>query len=123
MPIPKNIPQTIDAYIALFPADIQNLLQQMRSTIKTSAPLAEETISYAMPTFQLNGKNLVHFAAFKNHIGFYPAPSGIKYFEKELSIYKYSKGSIQFPLNQPLPLKLVAKIVKYRVSESNQLKK
>ena len=110
-------PTTIDEYIKGFPANIQSLLQQVRKTISSAAPGAEETISYAIPTFKLNG-NLVHFAAFKNHIGFYPAPTGLKEFEKELSPYAQGKGSAQFPLDQPLPLALITKIVKYRVKEN-----
>jgi uncharacterized protein YdhG (YjbR/CyaY superfamily) len=105
---------TIDEYIAIFPKDVQKLLKQVRETIRKAAPKAEEKISYAMPTFALNG-NLVHFAAFKNHIGFYPAPQGIEEFKKELAKYEGAKGSVQFPLDQPLPLGLIAKIVKYRV--------
>lgn len=107
--------ETIDEYIASFPKDIQKLLKEMRATIQKAAPKAEEAIKYAMPTFVLNG-NLVHFAAFKNHIGFYPAPQGIEEFKKELSKYKGAKGSVQFPLDQPLPLSLVTKIVKFRVA-------
>jgi uncharacterized protein YdhG (YjbR/CyaY superfamily) len=110
-------PKTIDEYIANFPQEIQTLLQQIRTTIKEAAPEADETINYAMPTFVLNG-NLVHFAAFKNHIGFYPVPSGIEAFKKELSVYKGAKGSVQFPLDKPLPLKLITKIVKFRVEEN-----
>jgi uncharacterized protein YdhG (YjbR/CyaY superfamily) len=109
--------ETIDEYIAGFPKDIQKLLKEMRATIKKAAPKAEEAIKYAMPTFVLNG-NLVHFAAFKNHIGFYPAPQGIEEFKKELSKYKGAKGSVQFPLDQPLPLSLVTKIVKFRVAKN-----
>jgi uncharacterized protein YdhG (YjbR/CyaY superfamily) len=112
--------ETIDEYIAGFPKDIQKLLKEMRAIIKKAAPKAEEAIKYAMPTFVLNG-NLVHFAAFKNHIGFYPAPQGIEEFKKELSKYKGAKGSVQFPLDQPLPLSLVTKIVKFRVAK-NMLK-
>ncbi len=108
---------TIDAYIATFPASTQALLQQMRSTITKAAPKAEEAISYGMPTFKLQG-NLVHFAAYKNHIGFYPAPSGIVNFEEELTKYQTSKGAIQFPINEKLPLALIAKIVKFRVKEN-----
>ena len=104
----------IDEYIKGFPAPIQKLLQQVRETIKKAAPDADETIKYSMPTFTLNG-NLVHFAAFKNHIGLYPTPNGIDAFKKELSVYKGAKGSVQFPLDQPMPLELIAKIVKYRV--------
>ncbi len=108
---------TIDAYIASFPASTQNLLQQMRSTITNAAPKAEEAISYGMPTFKLQG-NLVHFAGYKSHIGFYPAPSGIEAFADELKKYKTSKGAIQFPIDEKLPLALVTKIVKFRVKEN-----
>jgi uncharacterized protein YdhG (YjbR/CyaY superfamily) len=107
----------IDKYISGFPKEVQVLLEQVRTTIRQAAPEAEETIKYAMPTFVLNG-NLVHFAAFKNHIGFYPVPSGIEAFKKELSAYKQGKGSVQFPLDQPIPLDLIAKIVKYRIVEN-----
>jgi len=107
-------PANIDEYIKGWPKDIQAKLQAMRETIQKAAPEAEETISYAMPTFKLNG-NLVHFAAYQNHVGFYPVPSGMKEFEKELSVYKSGKGSAQFPHDQPLPLALVTKIVKFRV--------
>jgi uncharacterized protein YdhG (YjbR/CyaY superfamily) len=109
--------KTIDEYIQRFPADIQKQLQQIRAAIKEAAPGADETIKYAMPTFILNG-NLVHFAAFKNHIGLYPAPSGTEAFKEELSIYKGGKGSVQFPLNQPMPLGLISAIVKFRVREN-----
>ena len=108
---------SIDEYIASFPEDIQNILNDIRATIRAAAPEATEKISYQMPTFFLNG-NLVHFAAFKTHVGFYPTPSGIDEFKAELSKYKGSKGSIQFPIDQPVPLDLIAKIVKYRVSEN-----
>jgi uncharacterized protein YdhG (YjbR/CyaY superfamily) len=108
---------SIDEYIATFPEEIQKKLQEMRATIRAAAPDAEEKISYQMPTFTLNG-NLVHFAAFKNHIGFYPAPRGIEAFKDELSIYKGAKGSVQFPLDRPLPLELVSRIVKFRVAEN-----
>lgn len=110
---------TIDAYIATFPASTQALLQQMRSTIAKAAPRAEEAISYGMPTFKLHG-NLVHFAGYKNHIGFYPAPSGIDAFADELKKYKTSKGAIQFPIDEKLPLTLVTKIVKFRVKENTE---
>jgi len=93
--------ETIDEYIKTFPKDVRGILEQMRQTIRTAAPEAVEAISYQMPTFKLNGKNLVHFAAFKNHIGFYPIPSGIEAFKKELSAYKQGKGSVQFPLDKP----------------------
>lgn len=113
----KSEVKTIDEYIATFPEDLQKTLRQVRDTIRKAAPGAEETISYAIPTFKLNG-NLVHFAAFKNHIGFYPAPSGIEAFKKELSVYKGAKGSVQFPLGQPIPLTLIVRIVKFRVKEN-----
>jgi uncharacterized protein YdhG (YjbR/CyaY superfamily) len=109
---------TIDEYIKTFPTNTQSLLQKMRQIIKEAAPEAVEAISYQMPTFKLNGKNLVHFAAFKNHIGFYPIPSGIEAFKKELSPYKQGKGSVQFPIDKPIPYDLVEKIVKYRVREN-----
>jgi uncharacterized protein YdhG (YjbR/CyaY superfamily) len=108
---------SIDEYIATFPAEIQKILQEIRAVVKAAAPEAEEKISYQMPTFFLKG-NLVHFAAFKNHIGFYPAPTGIEAFAQDLSKYKGAKGSVQFPLNQPMPLDLIARIVKYRVAEN-----
>ena len=108
---------SIDEYIATFPTEIQKILEEMRATIKAAAPEAEEKISYQMPTFTLKG-NLVHFAAFKNHIGFYPVPTGIEKFKKELSVYQGSKGSVQFPLDQPIPYNLISKIVKFRVKEN-----
>src|SRR4030043_417649 len=109
---------TMDDYIKTFPTDVQNILEKMRQTIRKAAPEASEAISYQMPTFKLNGKNLVHFAAFKNHIGFYPIPSGIEAFKKELSPYKQGKGSVQFPLDKPIPFNLVEKIVIFRVKEN-----
>lgn len=112
-----QMPKDIDEYIAGFPKEIQKLLEQIRNTIKQAAPEAEEAIKYAMPTYVLNG-NLVHFAAFKNHIGFYPVPSGIEAFKQELSVYKGAKGSVQFPLDKPMPLDLISKIVKFRVKEN-----
>jgi uncharacterized protein YdhG (YjbR/CyaY superfamily) len=113
----ENIPKNIDEYIAGFQLDIQKKLNEIRITIRKAAPQAEEAIRYSMPTFILHG-NLVHFAAMKNHIGFYPTPTGIEKFKKELSIYKRGKGSIQFPLKDPVPLDLIAKIVKFRVREN-----
>ena len=113
----KNGINSIDEYIATFPKDIQKILEELRATIKAAAPDAEEKISYQMPTFFLNG-NLVHFAAFKKHIGFYPTPSGIEAFQKELSAYEGAKGSVQFPLDKPMPLKLITRIVKFRVAEN-----
>jgi uncharacterized protein YdhG (YjbR/CyaY superfamily) len=113
----KNSFKTIDEYIKTFPNDIRKILETVRQTIKKAAPEAEEAISYQMPTFKLNG-NLVHFAAFKNHIGFYPTPSGTKTFKKEISNYRSGKGSIQFPIDKPMPLTLIKKIVEYRAKES-----
>ena len=110
--------QTINEYIKTFPKDIQKILESVRQAIKNAAPEAEETINYQIPTFKLNG-NLVHFAAFKNHIGFYPTPSGQKAFQKELAVYKSGKGSVQFPLDKPIPLSLIKKIVQYRVKENS----
>lgn len=108
---------TIDEYIATFPKDIQLILEKIRTTIHKAAPQAEEAISYQMPTFKLNG-NLVHFAAYKNHIGFYPVPSGIEKFKKELSACKGAKGSVQFPLDRPIPYALISKMVRFRVKEN-----
>lgn len=107
---------TIDEYIASFPKEIQEILESIRKSIKSSAPNATETISYQMPAFRLNGI-LGYFAAFKNHIGFYPTPSAITQFSKELSNYEFSKGAIKFPLNEPIPLELIKKIVEFRVKE------
>ncbi|MES2138613.1 MAG: DUF1801 domain-containing protein [Bacteroidota bacterium] len=109
--------KNIDEYIAGFPKEVQKILEQVRSTIKKAVPEAEETISYAIPTFTLNG-NLVHFAAFKNHIGLYPAPRENEAFKKELSKYKGGKGTVQFPLDERLPLNLITKMVKFRVKEN-----
>ena len=114
---PKTKPSNIDEYMAGLPENIQKILEELRSTIRKAAPTAEETINYGIPTFTLNG-NLVHFAAFKNHIGFYPAPSGIEAFKKELSVYDGAKGSVQFPVKDKLPLALITKIVKFRVKEN-----
>jgi uncharacterized protein YdhG (YjbR/CyaY superfamily) len=113
---------SIDEYISTFPKGVQKILEEVRETIKKAAPNAEEAISYQIPTFKLYG-NLVHFAAFKNHIGFYPAPSGQEAFKKELSVFKNGKGSVQFPIDKPMPLKLIIKIVKYRVKESEERNK
>jgi len=110
--------KTIDEYIKTFPEDVQAILQKVRQTIRKAAPQAEEAISYQMPTFKLNGRNLVHFAGYKNHVGFYPVPSGIDAFEKELSPYKQGKGSVQFPLDRPVPYDLVRKIVLFRMKEN-----
>jgi uncharacterized protein YdhG (YjbR/CyaY superfamily) len=108
---------SIDEYIAAFPEEIQKILEELRATIKSATPGAEEKISYQMPTFTLKG-NLVHFAAHKKHIGFYPTPSGIQAFKRELCIYETSKGAIKFPIDKPLPLDLISKIVKFRVNEN-----
>ncbi len=113
----KTTPKDIDEYIAGFPKDIQTILQKIRKTVKKAAPDAKEKISYQMPTFDLNG-NLVHFAAFKNHIGFYPTPSGTAKFKKEISGYQAAKGSIQFSLDQPIPYELIRQIVEFRVKEN-----
>lgn len=113
----KTAPKDIDEYIAGFPKNIQTILQKIRKTIKKAAPEAQEKIGYQMPTFTLNG-NLVHFAAFKNHIGFYPTPSGTEKFKKEISVYRAAKGSIQFPLDQPIPYDLISQIVEFRVKEN-----
>ena len=114
-----NKPNNIDEYIAGFPKDTQKILEQIRATIKKAAPDAEETISYAIPTFTLRGKYLVYFAAYKKHVGFYPVPGGNKEFEKDFSSYRTSgKGTIQFPLDKPIPLNLITKIVKFRVKEN-----
>lgn len=112
-----NGTKLVDKYIAGFPSNIQVLLEKMRETICKAAPNAQQTIGYGIPTFKLNG-NLVHFAGYKHHIGFYPAPSAITAFAKELSVYEGAKGSVQFPVDKPLPLSLVTKIVKFRVKEN-----
>ena len=110
-------PKTIDEYIAGFPDEVQVILRKIRTTIRKAAPIAEESIKYGVPTYVQNG-NLVHFAAFRNHIGFYPTPSAIEKFRKELSRWKSAKGSVQFPLDEPMPYALITKIVKFRVKES-----
>ena len=109
--------KNIDEYISAFQKEIQQKLREIRTTIRKAAPDAEEAISYGIPTFKLKG-NLVHFAAFKNHIGFYPTPRGITTFKKELARYESGKGSIQFPLDEPLPLPLITRIVKARVKDN-----
>ncbi len=109
----------IDEYIKKFPEEVQGKLEKLRQVIVENAPDAVEKISYGMPTFYLNG-NLVHFAAYSGHIGFYPAPSGIEAFIDELSVYKTSKGAIQFPINEELPLDLIKKIVLFRVGENTK---
>lgn len=108
----------VDEYIAMFPENIQDKLKELRELIREIAPETEEIISYKMPTFRLNGI-LLHFAAYKNHIGFYPTPSGIAEFKDELSSYKHAKGSVQFPIDETLPINLIRKMVAFRVKENN----
>jgi uncharacterized protein YdhG (YjbR/CyaY superfamily) len=110
-------PNGINEHIASFPKDVQSILEKVRGTIRKAAPKAEETINYGIPTFTLEG-NLVHFAGFKSHIGFYPTPSGIEKFKAELSKYEGAKGSVKFPLDKPIPYTLISKIVKFRVKEN-----
>ncbi len=117
----KNQIKTIDEYIDAFPKDVQVKLQKIRQTIKAAAPQALEGISYKMPAFKIK-KYLVFFAAFKNHIGFYPMPSAIQAFKKELSMYKTAKGSIQFPMDKPIPFDLIKRIVKFRMKEITEKK-
>lgn len=105
----------IDSYISRSPADVQKVLRSVRSAIRAAAPDAEEAMAYGIPTFKMNGKNLVHFGAFAHHIGFYPTPGAIVEFEKEFAGYKQAKGSVQFPLDQPMPLALIKKVVSYRL--------
>lgn len=115
-----NSAKTIDEYIKGFPSGVQIKLTEIRSLVKKLVPTATEAISYGMPTFKLNGKNLVHFAGYKSHIGFYPTPSALTAFEKELSIYKTSKGTAQFKLDEDLPIKLIEEMVKFRIGENNR---
>ena len=111
-------PTTINEYIAGFPEDTQGILNQVRATIRRAAPDAVESIGYGMPAYKLNGRPLVYFAGFKNHIGFYATPTGHSEFAKELSKYKQGKGSVQFPIDQPMPLELITQIVEFRVIEN-----
>ena len=113
----------VNEYIAAFPEEVQNKLAQIRAIVKAVAPEAEESISYGIPAYKLNKRPLVYFAGNKNHIGFYATPTGHAAFAKELSKYKQGKGSVQFPLNEPLPLKLIERIVQFRVAENNQKRK
>lgn len=117
MMITKGQSENVDEYIASFPEEVQIKLEKLRAIIKKAAPDATETINYAVPTYKLNG-NLVHFAGYKKHIGFYPAPSGIEKFAEELSVYETAKGSVKFPLDKPVPYDLVAEIVAFRVREN-----
>ena len=109
--------KTIDEYIRMFPDNVRVLLEQVRLAVRRAAPEAVETISYRMPAFKLDGKVLVFFAAWEKHIGFYPTPSGTRAFDRELSHYKRAKGSIQFPMNEPMPLDLIERIVRFRAEE------
>jgi uncharacterized protein YdhG (YjbR/CyaY superfamily) len=113
----RSEPKDIDEYIAGFPMDVEEILEEIRTTIRKAAPDAEETIKYQMPTFTLNG-NLVHFAAYKKHIGFYPAPRGVEKFKQALSAYEGAKSTVRFPLDKPIPFGLISKIVKFRVKKS-----
>ncbi|MBL8024954.1 MAG: DUF1801 domain-containing protein [Fibrobacteres bacterium] len=113
---------SIDSYISQFPAATQKLLKQFRAIVSRAAPKATETIAYQIPTFYLNG-NLVHFAAYESHIGFYPTPSAIRSFKKELAAYKTSKGAVQFPIDEPLPENLIKKMVRFKVKENMEIKK
>jgi uncharacterized protein YdhG (YjbR/CyaY superfamily) len=113
----KNIAPDVDSYIAAYPAKVQKMMKQIRSVIKKSAPEAEESISYMMPAYKLHGP-LVYFGGYEKHIGFYPTGSGVAAFQKEIAAYKHSKGAVQFPLDQALPLELIEKIVKFRVKEN-----
>ena len=117
MPV-KTRSKEIDKFIAGFPREVQEILEKVRKTIRDAAPEAEETINYGIPTFTHQGKNLVHFSAFKKHVGFYPTPSGIEKFKKDLSDYELAKGSVKFPLDQPIPYDLIARIVEFRVKEN-----
>ncbi len=114
----RSAASSIDEYIAEFPPQTRKVLEQLRALISSTAPDATETISYAMPTFDLNGRHLVHFAGYEKHVGFYPIPSGMEAFEEELKPYKRGKGSVQFPLGQPLPTDLIRRIVEFRVEEN-----
>jgi len=113
----QTAPKNIDEYIAGFPKEVQEKLEQIRLTIRKAAPDAEETISYKMPTFTLMGKYLVYFAAYKNHISLYPAPIEVEEFKKDLDVYGSGKGTVKFPLDKPIPFDLISRIVKYRVKE------
>jgi len=116
----RSTANSIDEYIAEFPPETQQVLEALRALIRATAPDARETISYAIPTFDLNGKHLVHFAGYQKHIGFYPTGSGIEAFKEELKSYKCAKGSVQFPLDRPLPTDLIRRIVKFRVEENTK---
>ena len=114
----RSTATSIDEYIGAFPPETEEVLEELRSLIKATAPDATETISYAIPTFDLNGRHLVHFAGYEKHVGFYPIPSGMEAFEEELKHYKRGKGSVQFPLDRPLPTDLIRRMVEFRVGEN-----
>jgi uncharacterized protein YdhG (YjbR/CyaY superfamily) len=116
----RTAPRDIDEYIAGFPSEVQEMLEKIRMTIRKAAPDAEETISYQIPTFTLKGKYLIYFAAFKKHIGLYPAPRGVEKFKKQLSVYEGGKGTVRFPLDKPIPFGLIERIVKFRVKENQE---
>ena len=115
----QTAPKDIDEYIAGFPNDVQEILEKIRMTIRKAAPAAEEAISYKMPTFNLKGQYLIYFAAYKKHIGLYPVPVGDAEFNEEMSAYQAGKGTLQFPLDKPIPYKLISKIVKVRAKENS----
>ena len=116
----RSTAHSIEAYIAQFPPETQAALQQLRGLINAMAPAATETISYAIPTFDLNGKHLLHFAGYATHVGLYPAPSGLEAFREYFKPYNTCKGSVLFPLSQPLPLYLIRRIVEFRIAEVQQ---
>jgi uncharacterized protein YdhG (YjbR/CyaY superfamily) len=113
----RSTASSIDEYIAQFPPETQKVLKELRALIRASAPDATETISYAIPTFDLNGRHLVHFAGYAKHIGFYPVPSGVEAFKDDLNVYKGGKGSVQLPLSRPMPMNVIRRIVEFRVEE------
>ena len=112
--------KSIDQYIGTFPEDMQKILEELRATIKAAAPEAEETISYNIPTFKMNGRYLIYFAGWKNHISLYPIPVGSEAFNKQVAKYAEGKGTLKFPLDKPLPLKLITKIVKLKLDENEK---
>jgi uncharacterized protein YdhG (YjbR/CyaY superfamily) len=116
----RSTASSIDEYIADFPPETQKVLREVRAVIRAAAPIATETISYAMPTFDLNGHHLVHFAGYAKHLGVYPIPTGVEAFKEELKPYKQGKGSVQFPLDREMPLDLIRRIVEFRVGESTR---
>jgi len=115
----SKAPKTINQYIARYPKDVQGIMQKIRMTIRKAAPRAEETISYAIPSFYLNGKGLISFAAWKKHVAMYAAPMGIPQFKRAVAVYGAGKGTLRFPLDKPIPYGLITKLVKFRVRESS----